>query len=167
MWKYLISCHIDIHPLFKFSNCLTFYTYLNWAWYFWLVYDRNHYFGLGPIPKPKLANTFGKYHYKYQNHISKEKSSYCYRWKSLRSTNPGTPKVRLYISNYFELPLIGYLSISTANKRAVQNNNYTEPDFGVTGFVFIKLCYLYVVWGILFITKGLLKTNLLPSVKDF
>ena len=28
-----------------------------------LVYDRNHYFGLGPIPKPKpkLADTFGPY----------------------------------------------------------------------------------------------------------
>ena len=28
-----------------------------------LVYDRNHYFGLGPIPKPKpkLADTFGRY----------------------------------------------------------------------------------------------------------
>ena len=25
---------------------------------FKIVYDRNHYFGLGPIPKPKLANTF-------------------------------------------------------------------------------------------------------------
>ena len=23
-----------------------------------LVYDQNHYFGLGPIPKPKLADTF-------------------------------------------------------------------------------------------------------------
>ena len=41
-----------------------------------LVYHRNHYFGLGPIPKqkPKLANTFGQY--RNQNHISKEKSSY-------------------------------------------------------------------------------------------
>ena len=29
--------------------------------YKYLVYDRNHYFGLGPIPivKPKLADTFG------------------------------------------------------------------------------------------------------------
>ena len=26
---------------------------------FTIVYNRNHYFGLGPIPKPKLANTFG------------------------------------------------------------------------------------------------------------
>ena len=28
------------------------------------VYHRNHYFGLGPIHnlKPKLANTFGRYH---------------------------------------------------------------------------------------------------------
>ena len=30
---------------------------------FWVVYDRYHYFGLGPIPKPKpkLADTFGRY----------------------------------------------------------------------------------------------------------
>jgi hypothetical protein len=28
-----------------------------------IVYDRNHYFGLGliPKPKPKLADTFGRY----------------------------------------------------------------------------------------------------------
>ena len=28
-----------------------------------VVYERNHYFGLGPIPdpKPKLADTFGRY----------------------------------------------------------------------------------------------------------
>ena len=28
--------------------------------HFEIVYDRNHYFGLGPLPKPKLklANTF-------------------------------------------------------------------------------------------------------------
>ena len=30
---------------------------------FRLVYDRNHYFSLGPIPKPKpkLVDTFGRY----------------------------------------------------------------------------------------------------------
>ena len=41
-----------------------------------LVYDRNHYFGLGPIPKPKLAGTFGRYRNPYCNHVSKGKSSY-------------------------------------------------------------------------------------------
>ena len=44
-----------------------------------LVYDWNHYFGLGPIPKPKpeLAYTYGWYHNWYQNwnHISKGESS--------------------------------------------------------------------------------------------
>ena len=32
-----------------------------------LMYDRNHYFGLGPIskPKPKLADTFGRYRNRY------------------------------------------------------------------------------------------------------
>ena len=44
------------------------------------MYDRNHYFGLGPIPKPKpkLADTFGQYHNRYRNHISKRESSYQY-----------------------------------------------------------------------------------------
>ena len=43
-----------------------------------LVYDRYHYFVLGPIPKlkPKLVNTFGRYRNRYQNHISKGESSY-------------------------------------------------------------------------------------------
>ena len=40
-----------------------------------VVYDRNHYFGLGPIPKPKLVDTFGWYHNRYRNHISKGESS--------------------------------------------------------------------------------------------
>jgi hypothetical protein len=30
-----------------------------------VVYDRNHYFGLGPILKPKLADTFGRYRNRY------------------------------------------------------------------------------------------------------
>ena len=33
-----------------------------------------------------------------------------YRWKKLRSTNPETPKDRLFISNCFERPQIGSLS---------------------------------------------------------
>ena len=32
------------------------------------MHDRNHYFGLGPIPKPKLANRVAG---TYRNHISK------------------------------------------------------------------------------------------------
>ena len=44
-------------------------------------YDRNHYFGFGPIPisdipKPKLVDGFGRYRNRYRNHISKGKSSY-------------------------------------------------------------------------------------------
>ena len=39
-----------------------------------LVYDQNNYFGLGPIPKPKLADIFGRN--RNRNHISKGKSSY-------------------------------------------------------------------------------------------
>ena len=44
----------------------------------YVVYNRNHYSGLGPIPKPnpKLADTFGRYRNRYRNHISKQKSSY-------------------------------------------------------------------------------------------
>ena len=49
-----------------------------------LVYDRNHYFGLVPIlkPKPKLTDTFGQYRNQYRNHISKGESSYLY-WNNL------------------------------------------------------------------------------------
>ena len=45
-----------------------------------LVYDRNHFFGLGPIPKskPKNADIFGRYRNCYWSHISKGKSSYKY-----------------------------------------------------------------------------------------
>ena len=45
---------------------------------FTLVYDRNIYFGLGPLPKPKpkLADTFGRYCNQYRNHISKGGSKY-------------------------------------------------------------------------------------------
>ena len=37
------------------------------------MYDRNHHFSLGliPKPKPKLANTIGRYRNQYRNHISK------------------------------------------------------------------------------------------------
>ena len=43
-----------------------------------IVYDWNHYFGLGPIlkPKPKLDNTFDRYHNQYQNYILQGESSY-------------------------------------------------------------------------------------------
>ena len=43
-----------------------------------VVYDRNHYFGLSPIPKlnPKLADTFGRYRNRYGDYILKGESSY-------------------------------------------------------------------------------------------
>ena len=43
-----------------------------------LVYDRNHYFVIGPIlkPKPKLADTFDRYCTHYRNHISKGECNY-------------------------------------------------------------------------------------------
>ena len=43
-----------------------------------LVYNQNHYFGLGtiPRPKPKLADTFSRYRNRYKNHILKGQSSY-------------------------------------------------------------------------------------------
>ena len=39
-----------------------------------LVYDRNHYFGFGPIPKPKLklADTFARYRNRHQNYNLKQ-----------------------------------------------------------------------------------------------
>ena len=43
-----------------------------------LVYDRNCYFDLGPIPKPKpkLDDDLGRYRNRYQNHTSKQESSF-------------------------------------------------------------------------------------------
>ena len=41
-----------------------------------VVYDQNHYFGLGPKPKPKLADTFDRYRNRYRNYILKGESSY-------------------------------------------------------------------------------------------
>ena len=40
------------------------------------VYDQNHYFGLGPKPKSKLADTFNRYRNRYRNYILKGESSY-------------------------------------------------------------------------------------------
>ena len=38
-----------------------------------VVYDRNHYFGLGLKPKPKLGDTFGGYRNRYQKqHLKRE-----------------------------------------------------------------------------------------------
>ena len=50
-----------------------------------LVCNRNHYFGLGPKPKPKLDNTFGWYHNLYRNHIFAAKYSKFldYFWRSV------------------------------------------------------------------------------------
>ena len=41
-----------------------------------VVYDQNHYFGLGPKPKPKLADTFDHYRNRHRNYILKGESSY-------------------------------------------------------------------------------------------
>ena len=38
------------------------------------MYDRNHYFGLGLIPKPKWANTCGRYR---KVHIFSEATKFC------------------------------------------------------------------------------------------
>jgi hypothetical protein len=46
---------------------------------FQVVYDRNHYFGLGRIPKPKLADTYGRYRNRYRNYIFKGESESSYR----------------------------------------------------------------------------------------
>ncbi len=68
-----------------------------------------------------------------------------YRQQSLRSTNPGTPKVQLYIVIDLSCPLIGSLSSSTANQRAAQNNYRT---LGCQ-----NLCFLN------FVTKKLAKND--------
>ena len=68
-----------------------------------------------------------------------------YRLKSLSSTNSGIPKVRLYLGIVFSCPLSGSWDTERNNQRAAQNNYYIEPNFGVSGFVLPKLCYLYLI----------------------
>ena len=65
--QYLHSGSAASHKTLIYRNILLF-----------LVYDRNHYFSFGPIPKPKpkLVDSFGRYRNRYRNHISKGKSSY-------------------------------------------------------------------------------------------
>ena len=45
----------------------------------------------------------------------------------------------LYVATVLSCPLIGCLANERANKRAAQNNYYIGPDFGVPGFVILKL----------------------------
>ena len=89
---YNISTYVLLHWCFCFEEFFLTITY--YYYYFatvdasWkknpnkqtnspiLVYDRSHYFGLGPKPKSKLADTFGQYRNQYGNQISKEESSY-------------------------------------------------------------------------------------------
>ena len=61
-------------PMTIFEN-ITCSQWLNLQ--FQVVYDQNHHFGLGLIPKPKEADTFGRYPNWYRNHIFKEESCYC------------------------------------------------------------------------------------------
>ena len=61
-----------------------------------------------------------------------------YRWTILRSTNPATPKARLFISNCFELPsdwLLSYWEIQSEGKSK-------QLDFAVLGFVILNLTFL-------------------------
>ena len=51
---------LSINDIIDFPN---YFPILSLFFYQFTVYDRNHYFGLVPIPKPKpkLANTFSRY----------------------------------------------------------------------------------------------------------
>ena len=75
--KYFLSL-----PQKNLSSEKTETNYLIFVWwrkyYLELVYNRNQYFGLGPIPrlKPKLADTFGQYCIRYLHHISNGELSY-------------------------------------------------------------------------------------------
>ena len=62
-----------------------------------IVYDRNYYFGLGPIPKPKpkpkpkLVDAFSRYH------ISKGNSSMGYFFNDKRTPNKYSRCFRLFL----------------------------------------------------------------------
>ena len=63
------------------------------------MYDRNHNFGLGPIPKPnpKLANTFGLYH-KMENLVTDSMWDYLYHKRAIKSKFAA--KYQIFL-NYF------------------------------------------------------------------
>ena len=56
----------------------------------------------------------------------------------------GPPKSGSLLVIVLSCPLIGSLSSSTVTQRPAQDNYYTDPNFGVQEFVFLKLCYLYL-----------------------
>ena len=60
-----------------------------------------------------------------------------YRWKILRSTNPGTPKT----GNCFELPSDWLLSYCESQwEGSSKQLLYIELGFGIPGFLLLKLC---------------------------
>ena len=54
----------------------------------------------------------------------------------------GPPKSGCLLVIVLRCPLIGSPSSSIVNQRIAQINYYTELDYGVPGFVFLKLCYM-------------------------
>ena len=69
----------------------------------------------------------------------KRKNVMRYRWKILRSTNPGTLKT----GNCFELPSDWLLSYCESQWEGSSKQLFNiEPGFGVPGFVLLKFCYL-------------------------
>ena len=87
-WKIFSSLHAtNPNKIYKINCCRKQEEYkikeichtFSIAKHHWkIVYDRNPYFGLGliPKPKPKLSNAFCRYRNQYWNHISKGESGY-------------------------------------------------------------------------------------------
>ena len=81
------------HAMNDIMTARTISLFSFWLTHLALVYNRNHYFGLGPIPKPKpkLADTFGRYRNRYWNHILKGESiSHYLQLKLLSGKNART-----------------------------------------------------------------------------
>ena len=74
-WK-TMSIHQKLHQKdWGLNEC--------YFWHFDTLNDISQwYFGLGPIPKPKLTDDFGRYRNQYRKHISNGESSYRY-WNNL------------------------------------------------------------------------------------
>ena len=97
-----------------------------------VVYDRNHYFGSGPIPKPKpkLADTFGRYCNRYRD---QGESSYRF---PIPQTNFGLTRV----------PTIANRD-SRSHTTSPTIDLFLKLGFHGACYVYAILAYLCAFWG--------------------
>ena len=118
-----------------------------------LVYNQNHYFGLGtiPRPKPKLADTFSRYRNRYKNHILKGQSSYVEIATGIFSIIKGpqtldTFRLFLKIWVYFQ----AYKSLYPPKKREKMRKLWSlKKSFGLERKTWLR--YRYRNWSLVLV----------------